>query len=244
VVNVQNPAHAGRAIRRGLDRAFYVGMSLAAVATVFAGFARTYFLRSHFWPTPLPLYLHVHGLVFTAWIALFVAQTMLIATRRTDIHRRLGWAVASLAVVMVAAAVTAAILSGRRDVAAGHEDAALTFLTTPLLSMLVFLVLAAAAVYHRRRPEIHKRLMLLATISILDAAVARWPIALVSATPWAYFVLTDVFIVIAAAYDLSSRKRVHPVYMWAGLLVLAGQFSRDIVGRTAAWHAFGRHLIG
>ena len=136
----------GTASRRWTDRAFYTGMSLAAVATVFAGFSRTYFLRSQFQPTPLPLYLRVHGLVFTTWIAVFVAQTTLVAVRRTEIHRRLGWAGASLAAGMVVAAVTAAILSGRRDVAAGQEDVALTFLTTPLLSMLVFVILIAAAV--------------------------------------------------------------------------------------------------
>jgi hypothetical protein len=226
------------------DRAFYTGMSLAAVVTVFAGFAPTYFLRSRFQTTTLPLYLQVHGLVFTTWIALFVAQTTLVAVRRTDIHRRLGWAVASLAVVMVVAAITAAILSGRRDVAAGHEDAALTFLTTPLLSMLVFAILIAAAIRSRRTPQTHKRLMLLATIGILYAAVARWPIALVSATPWAYYSLTDGFILIAAAYDLSSRKRVHPAYLWGGLLMVAAQVSRDLVGRTAAWHAVAHLLIG
>jgi hypothetical protein len=110
--------------------------------------------------------------------------------------------------------------------------------------MLVFVILVAAAVYYRRSPETHKRLMLLATISILDAAVARWPVALVSATPWAYYALTDVFILIAAAYDLSSRKRVHAVYVWGGLLVVAAQVSRDLVGRTAAWHAIARLPIG
>jgi hypothetical protein len=148
----------GAASRRWTDRALYTGMSLAAVATVFVGFARTYFIRSQFQTTPLPPYLHVHGLVFTTWIALFVAQTTLIAVRRTDIHRRLGWVGASLAAVMVVAALTAAVLSGRRDVAAGHEDVALTFLATPLLSMLVFVLLIAAAVYHRRSAETHKRL--------------------------------------------------------------------------------------
>jgi hypothetical protein len=226
------------------DRVFYTGMSLAAVATVFAGFARTYFLRSQFQTTPLPLYLHVHGLVFTTWIALFVGQTTLIAMRRADVHRRLGWVGASLAVVMVGAAVTAAILSGRRNVAAGHEDAALTFLTTPLSSMLVFVLLVAAAIHYRGSPETHKRLMLLATINILDAAVARWPIALVAATPWAYFVVTDVFLLTAVAYDLAARKRVHPAYVWGGLLMVVAQFSRGIVGHTAAWHAFARLLIG
>jgi hypothetical protein len=227
----------------GADRAFYTGMSLAAAVTVFAGFARTYFLRSQFQTTPLPLYLQVHGFVFTAWIALFVWQTTLVAARRTDIHRRLGWAGAALAGAMVVAALTAGILSGRRDVIAGQGDEALRFLAVPFFSMLVFAILVTAAVLTRRQTDTHKRLMLLATISLLEAAIARWPVALVESSAW-MFGLTDTFIVIAALYDLASRRRIHPVYVWGGLLVVAEQVSRDMVGRTAAWHALARHLIG
>jgi hypothetical protein len=85
---------------------------------VFARFARTYFLRPQFQATPLPLFLRVYGLLFTSWIALFVAQTTLVAARRTDIRRRLGWAGTSLAAVMVVVAVMAAVLSERPDVGA------------------------------------------------------------------------------------------------------------------------------
>lgn len=219
-------------------------MSLAIVAAVFAGFARTYYLRSQFQTASLPLYLHVHGLVFTSWIALFLSQTMLIAVRRTDLHRRLGWAGAVLAVLMVVVAITAAILSGRRNVAAGHVDEALTFLAVPFGAVVVFTSLVAAAVYWRRRPETHKRLMLLATICILDAAVARWPLEIVSATPWAYYAVTDAFIVVAIAYDLLSRGRVHAAYLWGGLFVVGAQPLRDILGRTEMWHGFARWLIG
>jgi len=218
-------------------------MAIAIVVFVFVGFAPTYYLRSRFQTTPLPLYLHVHGFAFTAWIGLFVAQTLLVAARRVDVHRRLGWAGAALAVVMVAAAVTAALLSGRREFAAGHEDEALTFLTTPFLAMVVFMILAGTAVYYRRRSEMHKRLMLLATISILDAAVARWPFEIVATSGWAFYVLTDLLIVAAVLYDLVSRRRVHSVYMWGGLLILAGQSLRTVLGQTAMWHAFARALL-
>jgi hypothetical protein len=229
--------------RHAVDRVFYTGMAIAAAVAVFVGFAPTYYLRSRYQSTPLPAYLHVHGLAFTAWIGLFIAQTTLVATRRIDVHRRLGWAGAALAVVMVAAALTAAILSGRRDVAAGHEDAALTFLTTPFLAVLVFMILVGAAVYGRRRTEAHKRLMLLATISILDAAVARWPFEIVATSAWAFYVLTDLFIVAAVLYDFASRRRVHPVYIWGGLLILAGQSLRTVVGQTGTWHAIARAIL-
>ena len=155
------------------DRFFYCGMAFAMIVAVFIGFSRTYYLRSRFQDGSLPFYLQVHGAACSAWMMLFLTQTSLVAARRTDVHRRLGWAGAALAVFMVVIAITAAILSGRRNFAAGLENESLTFLTTPFFSMVVFLALVATAVYHRRAPETHKRLMLLATISILDAATAR-----------------------------------------------------------------------
>jgi hypothetical protein len=242
-VSVVTPTVARPAADRRIDRLFYIGMAFAIVVVVLVGFAPTYYLRSHFQTTPLPLYLHVHGFAFTAWIVLFAAQTMLVAARRVDVHRRLGWAGAALAVLMVVAAITAAILSGRRDFAAGREDEALTFLTTPFLAMVVFTILVGTAVYYRRRSETHKRLMVLATISILDAAVARWPFELVETSAWAFYVLTDLLIVVAVLCDLASRRRVHPVYMWGGPLILAGQSLRTVLGQTGAWHIVARAIL-
>jgi hypothetical protein len=94
------PGIALRATGR-FDRRFYTGM--AAIA-VLVGFAPTYYLRPRFVSTPLPFYLHAHGIVFSAWIAFFIAQAMLVAVRRTDVHRKLGWAGASLAALMVTSA--------------------------------------------------------------------------------------------------------------------------------------------
>ncbi len=140
--------------------------------------------------------------------------------------------------------MTAAVVSGRREVAAGHVDEALTFFAVPVFSITVFLILIAIAVHYRRRSEIHKRLMLLATISILDAAVARWPIAFVSTTAWGYYALTDLFIVAAIGHDIASQRRVLPAYIWGGLLIVSAQLAREIIGPTTTWHAFARHVIG
>jgi len=226
------------------DRAFHAMMALAIVAAVFAGFARTYYVRSRFQTSDLPVHLRLHGLVFTTWIGLFAVQIGLIAARRTNVHRRLGWAGAVLAALMVPVALTAAILSGRREVLAGRVDESLTFFAVPVFSITVFLFLVASALYYRRRPDTHKRLMLLATISIVDAAVARWPLALVAASAWAYYALTDLFIVAAIIYDLASRRRVSGAYMWGGLLVVSAQLMRELVGPTSVWHAFAGRVIG
>jgi hypothetical protein len=95
-------------------------------------------------------------------VALLVAQTALVAARRTPLRRSVGWAGAGLAALVVAVGGTAAILSGRQNIAAGFDDSAREFLTVPLFSMTVFLPLVAAAVALRARPQTHKRLMLLA----------------------------------------------------------------------------------
>jgi hypothetical protein len=224
------------------DRFFYTGMAMAAAVAVFVGFAPTYYLRPYFQTTSLAPLLRLHGLVFTAWILLLVTQTSLVAAGRTDLHRRLGFAGAALAGLMVVIGLTTAIVSGRRDLAAGSDEA-LSFLTTPFTDMLVFLVLVAAAIRYRRRAETHKRLMLLATISILDAAVARWPLALIATSPFAFFVLTDVFIAVAVVYDVVSRRRVHPAYVWGGMLIVASQPLRLMVGQTSAWGAVARMIL-
>ncbi len=225
------------------DRVFYTGMALAVAVAVFVGFARTYYLRSQFQTTSLPFYLRVHGAVFSAWIVLFLAQTSLIGVRRIDLHRRLGWVGGALAAVMIVVGVTAAILSGRRTIAEGLENETLTFLTTPLSSMVVFGALVGAAIRYRRQPQVHKRLMLLATISILDAATARWPLAFLATISWAYYALADLFIAAAVAYDVASRRRVHPAYIWGSLLIVVSQSLRNVVGRTDAWHAVARLIL-
>jgi uncharacterized membrane protein YozB (DUF420 family) len=232
---------ADTSVRRH-DRLFYASMSLASIVAVFVGFAPTYYLKSYFRAAPLTPLVHLHGLVFTGWILLFLTQTVLVARHRTDLHRRLGVAGAGLAVLLVVIGVTTATVSARRGFAGGSLEA-LTFLATPFGDRWCFLILAAAGLLYRRRPEAHKRLMLLATLSILDAAVARWPLAIIRTVPIAFFVITDVFMLAGPIYDLASRRRVHPAYIWGVLLVLISQPVRLLVARTDAWHSFASALV-
>ena len=216
------------------DRLFYTGMAVTAALVVLVGFAPTYYLRSTVSRGTLPALLQAHGALFSAWIVLMVVQATLIARQRTDVHRALGWVGAALAALVATAGVTAGLATARRE-------AARAFLTIPMFSMVVFAGLVAAAIVCRRRPQAHKRLMLLATISILDAPIARWPGA-----PGALGVslLVDLFVVVAMAYDFLSRRRVHPAYIVGGAIIAGNQALRDVVGRSDAWQAVARALIG
>ncbi len=223
------------------DRLFYTGMAIVIAFVVLVGFARTYYLRSQYFDQGLPFYLHAHGAVFTAWIALFVVQTTLVAARRTPLHRTVGWVGTGLAGLVVIVGVTTAIVFGRANIAAGPGDEVRAFMTTPIFSMTCFLILVAAAIASRARPQRHKRLMLLATINLLDAPIARWPGA---PGPTAVYVLVDLFIVAGMVYDLVTRRRLDPTYVWGGAIVVAGQLLREVVGQTATWRAFVGSILG
>jgi hypothetical protein len=227
---------------RRRERLFYVGMAIAIAITVFAGFSRSYFLKAHFGSPPLSLLLHLHGLVFTSWVVLFVTQTGLIAARRTGLHRRLGALGAVLAVLLVGMGTATAILRIKGGAAPIPGVSPLSFLAIPLFDMLVFSILVTAAFYYRHRADVHKRLMTLATISLLSAPIARLPLALLRAGPPAFFGLTDLFIVALIIYDLATRRRVHSATIWGGLLIVASQPLRLIVSGTTAWMAIATWL--
>jgi hypothetical protein len=228
---------------RRRTRRFFVGMALAIALTVFAGFSRSYFLKAHFGTPELSLLLHVHGLVFTSWVLLFLAQTSLVAAGRTDLHRRLGVLGAVLAGLLLIVGTTTAILRVKGGAAPIPGVSPLSFLAIPLFDMVVFAILVGTGLYFRRRLDTHKRLMTLATISLMSAPIARIPLALLKAGPPAFFGLTDLFIVACIIYDLVTRRRVHPATIWGGLLIVASQPLRLMVSGTPAWMAFAGWLI-
>ena len=230
-------------LARPQDRRFYGGMALLIAAIVFAGFSRSFYLSR--WldgPTLSPLRI-VHGLVFSAWIVLFMTQTALIAGGRRDIHRRLGVPGAVLAAAMVVVGTILAI-GNAREGRAPPGVPPLPFLIIPLFDMLVFAPLVAAAVWYRQRSETHKRLMLIATLSLLAAPVARLPVALAAAGPLFYFGVVDLLLLTGVLYDFATRRKVHPVYVWGGLAILASQVIRLALSGTDAWLAVAAWLTG
>jgi hypothetical protein len=231
------------AVRVRRTRRFYVAMALAFGLTVFAGFSRTYFLKLHYGTPALSLLLHIHGVVFSAWVLLFAAQTTLVAARRTDLHRRLGVAGAVLAGMLLVLGTTTAILRVRGGSAPIPGVSGLAFLAVPLFDMVVFAILAGSGLALRRRLETHKRLMTLATVALMSAPLARIPWVF-RAGPPAFFGLTDLFIVAMLVYDLATRRRVHPATVWGGLVLVASQPLRLMISGTAAWTAFAAWVTG
>jgi len=222
---------------RRYDHLFFSAMALLMLATVFVGFAHTYYLAGVF-HAPLPsLVIHLHGAAFSCWILLLVTQTSLVSAGRVDIHRRLGIAGFLLACLMVTLGVLAATDSLGRGTGPSGLDAKF-FYVIPMTDMLIFATLVFFAFRARSNPPAHKRLIFVATIGLLIAAIARWPFVLVHRKPMMAALVSYVFLLILVAYDLWSTRKVHRATIWAGAFLIFVQQIRIPIGKTAAWHAF------
>lgn len=224
-------------VGRRYDHIFFSGMALLILATVFVGFAPTYFLAGVF-QAPLPsTIIHIHGAVFTLWILLLVTQTSLVSAGRVDIHRNLGIAGFLLACSMFVIGILAATNSLHRGFAPPGLDP-LTFYIIPITDMVIFATLIFFAFRKRFDPAAHKRLILVATTALMIAPIARWPVAMVHRKPFMASFFAEIFVVILVAYDLWSMRKVHRATLWGGLFLIVVQQLRVPIGQTAAWHAF------
>jgi hypothetical protein len=226
--------------RSPAERRIYTWGALAALLVVFAGFARTYYLKTAFGTPDLSAFKHVHGLVMTAWFALFLVQVRLVAVDRRDLHRKLGVVGAVLALLVIYVGIMLGIASARAGAApAGLSP--LVFLVLPFGEMLVFGALVAAAVAMRKRGPFHKRLMLLASLAILTPAMARLPFDFVQAGgPLVFFALTDLVIIACIVFDTVKNRRLHPAFAAGFAFIVVGQFGRLALSQTAAWMTFAR----
>ena len=229
------------------DRIFYTSMGIAIALIAVWGFARSfYFSRWTAVPPGTPemtTLLWVHGFVFTGWLALMVVQPMLIARRDLALHRKLGYAGAALAAAMVLVGNVTAIAAMHSGFI-GLGDP-LVFYAVPFFAINSFAVAVWLAVKWRRRADYHKRLILLANVGLLGAAVARIPLASIQAgAPFTFIFLPNLVTVAGALYDWRTRGRLHPVWIWGGLAMLASQIVMFAVMGTAAWHGFAGFMAG
>ena len=221
-----------------LDRYFFPGMAILILGTVFLGFARTYFLAGIFKAPLASWILHVHGAVFSSWILLLIVQTSLVAADRVDLHRRLGLIGFGLACLMIILGILASTDALRRGASGGFADPR-TFFIVPITDILLFGTLIFFAYRARFNPPAHKRLVLIATIALMVAAVARWPFSFIHQTPfWVTELCTYAFLVLLLAYDVWSTGKVHRMTLWAGALLIVVHRVRVPIGETAIWHTF------
>lgn len=228
-------------------------MALACAATAFLGFAPTYFVPLAYRTFSASPVIHFHGLLFFTWSLYFVMQTWLAASGRVVNHRSLGIVGVSLATAMTIFGFLASVHVMRQSAALGQTEAGISFSIVPMTGIAFFAVVFVLAIMNTRRPEIHKRLMLLAAVSILDAAIARWFITFLAPpgppgpppvpVTIAPAVIASLLLVVAMVRDWRAEGRVHPVYITGTLALLALKVLNWPISDSGAWHAFAGGIL-
>lgn len=245
-----------RAMAAARPGSFLVRMAWICAAVGVAGFTPSYWFPLLTGASTVPAILHVHAAVFYGWLGLFVLQAHLVDSGRVARHRELGVAGVSLATAMVFVGFAAAVHSMRIGESQGFGDQVRGFSVIPITGILFFAGLVAVALLNVRRPDVHRRLMLIATVSILNAAVGRLfllavgaPLPTAAAPPPPIVItlvpalLADLLLVPALVHDRLRLGRVHPTYWIGGAALLASQGLRPVIGNSEAWHAFAGWLM-
>lgn len=231
-------------INPAADHRFYSAMAIAMAVTIFTGFGHMALVRHHAGAPSLSTLLLVHGTVFSLWPLLFIAQTSLVAAHKARIHMKLGLLSTVLVPVMlVLGAFTARSIDILESVGNPTRAAfARSFLTIQLGDLLAFGCLFAAAFYWRKNKEAHKRLMVLTFIAILAPGTARLPYINGHGPLW-FYGAADLFLVAGIAYDLFTRRRLHPAYAIGGTLLVLSQPLRIMLAHTAPWQSFAHWFL-
>jgi hypothetical protein len=212
----------------------YIGLALSMCVTAFWGFAYTYFMPmfAGAYPDVSPA-LHIHGWSFFLWYLLVPIQAMLIATGRVRLHMALGSVSLVLAAVMVFTGLLVASVRIEHGLTATEVNEFVTFWAyfgqLIMYNLLLFVLFYGVAIAKRKQPDIHKRMIVLATASVLPAAIFRIIVAVGDfywlATPgWvmpAAFFLPGLFVIVGMVHDKNAKGYIHRAYL-IGLPVLLG----------------------
>ena len=230
--------------RTTAPRRLYVGIAVLAVAVAALGFWDTYFGPLLAGTVDVPAILHFHAAVYVGWLAIFVTQAVLAATGRVAAHIKLGRVAIAYGLLVIAAGLIAAFGMFALRVEAGSVAEAQGRLLGPLVDMAVFAPVFAAAIYFRRTPDLHKRLMVVATSYLLIAAVGRMPFLGQPRNLVLVHLIWVAPIVLAMAHDFWRQRRFHPVYVGGlALFLLTGPAMRIVARGSETWRGVSDWLV-
>ncbi len=240
---------------------FWIAISCATIAVF--GFMPTYWIQlpsNTFTGSPL---LHIHAALNTAWVLFLILQAWQVSKGRIGSHRYWGLCGIALATAVVVVGYVTAIVSLEERLTRGEGDAARAFLSTPFFAMTLFALFTAAAIACTGRPEWHKRLMIAGTISLIDAAAARFAFLMAvgygpglrpgvvalppEAMPTIVGLLLQLLVIAGMIYDKRTRGSVHPAWIVVLIVSVATLILKVPLSHTAGWYAFAdwtTHIAG
>lgn len=226
------------------DQRFFVRFAMVMVAVILFGFFQ-WEARGMADVRNVPLWVHLHGGLMVSWLGLFVAQNLLAQRGTMDLHRKLGWATT----VVVAAILVTGIYTGFKAVEFHRIPpffGKAQFLALTTLEVGMFALLVAVGVAMRRRMEWHRRLMMGATIVILEPALGRLlPMPLLGSwAEWTIMLIQLGFVAVIARHDLVRRGEVHPATLSLGAAVVAMHCAMALLAAFPPFVALAEAVAG
>jgi hypothetical protein len=234
--------------RPGVDARlrFYSVMSAVCLGVAVLGFAPSFFLPLAQGTFHRPPVFYIHGLLFFSWTIFFCAQTWLVAAGKTLAHREWGVLGAALAAAMAFSVMSVVVVRLNQTPAIPGGPGSATFAWVDVSGLAFFGTCVVLAMMNTRRPETHKRLMLLATLSLLNAPIARWGAVIFGAHdgPPRSFLEANWFnlaavglMLIPMVFDRRSTGKISPVYLVGVPIYAVMDLTWPLVWSTPAWAA-------
>ncbi|PCI76237.1 MAG: hypothetical protein COB20_11110 [SAR86 cluster bacterium] len=242
------------------ENRFFLIYSFLLLTIVIIGFTPSLFLRVAFDTPSIPFYLHLHGAILTGWFVILVAQAWLIRSQNPALHRKLGPFAAGYGLLVVIGSLMATLNVVSRDLgqgitldvdmaeidpALGSGISYLTFISgvvwANIVSVSTFAILLCSAVIYRKRSDLHKRLILVATVSILGPALARISRLETLGGEQGPFIPLALLTLLATiiVYDLITLSKIHRASMVAITLAIA----LSLLGTMVAGSEFGLEFV-
>lgn len=224
-------------------RYFTISAILLALLTI-AGFSPHYFMPNAF-PgmfAPLTPLLIFHAALMASWMAIFLLQSLLITSRRLAWHKKLGVVAIALAFLLVPTGCVSTLIPAERAILRQTPDMLqrLNVVALETTQMLLFGGLFAVAIMQRNRAAVHKRLMLLATLSILPNAIVR--LALIGVLPfeynWQFLTVWAVMVLGFVAADSLRIRKLHPTFATGVPITIGAMVIAQVIGTNEAWVHF------
>lgn len=223
---------------------FWHRMAIGLAIFIVFGFLQ-FALRGFVDPVAAPFWVHVHGVAMLAWLALLIAQPTFVSRDNLVRHRQLGRIGGLLALFITCLGV----FTGIASLILNRFPPFFTppyFLALTVTESLVFGMMVAWAIRRRRATDWHRRLMIGATIILLEPALGRLlPIPIMG--PWAEpaVALCQLAVVaMIATYDRRSRGAIHPATRAIAAVVIATRVAISLLSMTPPVIALATRLAG
>ncbi len=161
----------------------------------------------------------IHGILFFAWVFLFLAQAILIKRSNFKYHKYFGYGgIGLISVVLFDGCIMSIEYANAFTPTDNIGDLIIraSGVWANIHVLLATLILVVLAVVYRRHPDLHQRFMLLAATSLMTGPLAR--IASYGVIPLhegaTVFVGLLILLLIPILYEFTKYKKVNPIYLW------------------------------